>query len=64
MKLLMENMEVVAKGKFSMLERRDLTKKGAYFMSCLMALLRGSKSFFVGTVGLQHHIGKGRDGKP
>ena len=36
MKLLMENMEVAVKGKVSMLERRELTKNGAYFMSCFV----------------------------
>ena len=35
MKLLMENMEVAVKGKVSMLETRNLTKKGAYFISFL-----------------------------
>ena len=32
MKLLMEKMEVEVKEKVSLLERRDLTKKGDYFM--------------------------------
>ena len=37
MKLLIDKMEVAAKGKVSMLERRELTKKGAYLMSCFVA---------------------------
>ena len=37
MNLLMDNMEVAVKGEVSMLERRDLTKKGAYFMSFSVA---------------------------
>ena len=31
------------KGEISMLENRDLTKKGAYFMSCFVASLRVQK---------------------
>ena len=40
MKLLMKNMEVAVKGKVSMLERRELTKKGAYSMSFFVVSLR------------------------
>ena len=42
MKLLMEKMLVVVKGKVSMLERRKLTKRLAYFMSGFVTSLRGS----------------------
>ena len=45
-----------------MLERRDLTKKRAYSMSCFVASLRGSKGFVIDASGLRHHIGKGREG--
>ena len=36
MKLLINNMELVVKGKVSMLERRDLTIKGTYFIICFV----------------------------
>ena len=39
MKLLMKNMEVAVKGNMSMLERRDLNKKEAYFMSSFVVSL-------------------------
>ena len=39
--LLMKKMEVAVTGKVSILVKRDLTKKGAYFMSCFLASLRG-----------------------
>ena len=43
MKLLMKKMEVAVNGNVSMLEVRDLTKKGAYFMSCFVESLRGAR---------------------
>ena len=45
-----------------MLKMRELTKKGAYFMSCFVASLRGSEEFMMYAAGLRHHIGKGREG--
>ena len=60
MKLLMHNMEVAVKGKVSMLERRDLTKKGAYFVSFFVASLIWSKGLIMDAKGSWHHIGKGR----
>ena len=45
-----------------MLERRDLNKKGAYFMSYFVSSLRGSEGFMINAAGLRHHIGKGREG--
>ena len=42
MKLPMENMEVAVKRKVSMLEIRDLTKKGAYLMSFFF-IIKGGK---------------------
>ena len=41
-----------------MLERRDLTKKGAYFTSYFVESLRGGKRFMMDAAGLRHHIGK------
>ena len=58
MKLLMENMEVAVKGKFSMLERGYLTKKRDYFMGCFVESLRGSEGFIIYAAGLRHHIRK------
>ena len=43
----MEKMELVVKREASILEKLDLTKKGAYFMSCFVASLRGSEGFMV-----------------
>ena len=57
MKLLMEKMEVEVKEKVSLLERRDLTKKGDYFMIFFVAYLRGGKGFMMDEAGLRHHIG-------
>ena len=51
-------MEVAVKVKVSMLERRELTKNGSYFMSCFVAPLRGSEGFMMVAAGLQYHIGK------
>ena len=45
-----------------MLERRGLTKNGAYFMSCFVASLRGGKGFMMYVAGFWHHIRKGREG--
>ena len=63
MKLPMENMEVAVKRKVSMLEIRDLTKKGAYLMS-FFSSLRGGKGFTMDSVGLQIHVRKGKGGSP
>ena len=52
MKLLMKKMELSVKEKVSMLEMRDLTKQGAYFMSCFVASLRGSEEFMMDEAGL------------
>ena len=57
MKFLMEKIQVAVKGKFRMLERRYLTEKGAYFMSCFVAELRGIEEFMMDAEGLMHHIG-------
>ena len=57
---LMEKMVLVVKGDVSLLESRYLTKKGAYFMSCFVVSLRGSKGFVMDAAVLRHHIGKGR----
>ena len=62
MKLLMKKMEVVVKGRVSMLEMRYLTKKGAYFMSYFVQSLSGGEGFMMDEAGLQHHIQKGRKG--
>ena len=43
----MKKVEVELKWKVSMLERRYLTKKGAYFMSFFVASLRGSEVFMM-----------------
>ena len=56
MNLLMKNMEVAVKGKVSMLERRELTKKGDYFMSFFVASLWDSKGFIMDAAGLRYHI--------
>ena len=45
-----------------MLERRDLTKKGAYFMSCSETPIRGIEGFMMDSAVLWHHIWKGREG--
>ena len=45
-----------------MLESRDLTKKGASFISFFVAQLRGSEGFMMDVAGLWHQIGKGREG--
>ena len=58
MQLLMKKIELAVKGKVSMLEMRDLTKRGAYFMSYFVATLRGSEGFMMDAAGLRHHIGK------
>ena len=58
----MKKMEVVVKGEVSMLERRDLTKKGAYFTSYFVESLRGGKRFMMDAEGLRHHIGKLKEG--
>ena len=58
MKLLMKKIEVELKEKVSMLERRYLTKKVAYFMSCFVASLRGREWFIIDVAGLWHHIRK------
>ena len=42
------------------MDRRSLTKKGAYFMSFFMVTLRGSEGFLMDVAGLCHHIGKVR----
>ena len=57
-------MEVALKGKVSMLEKRDLTKRGAYFMSCFVASLRGSEGFIMDAAGLRNNIGKLREVTP
>ena len=49
-------------GEVSMLERRDLNKKGDYSMSCFVVSLRGCVGFMMDASGLRHHIGKGREG--
>ena len=48
MKLLMEKMEVEVKEKVSLLERRDLTKKGDYFMICFCGIFKGGKGVYDG----------------
>ena len=48
MNLLMDNMEVAVKGKVSMLERRDLTKKGAYFISFFCGVINGYQGVHYG----------------
>ena len=55
-------MEVAVKGNVSMLERRDSTKKVAYFMSCFVVSLRGGDGFMMDASGLWYHIGKVREG--
>ena len=45
-----------------MLERRDLNKRGAYFMSCFVVSLRGGEGPVMDAAGLWHHVGKGREG--
>ena len=62
MKLLIEQMEVEVKGNVSMLERRELNKKGSYFMICFVESLRGSEGSVMDAEVLRHHIGKGREG--
>ena len=52
----MEKIEVAVKWKVLILERRDLTKKGAYAAS-----LMGSDGFLMDTAVLWHHIGKVRE---
>ena len=42
------------------MERKELTKKRAYFMSCFVASLRGSEGFMMDAAGLWHQIGKVR----
>ena len=53
---------MAVKEKVSMLERRDFTKKGSYFMSYFVVLLRGSKGIMMDAEGLRHHIGKCSEG--
>ena len=43
-----------------MLEGRDLTKKGAYFLSFFVVSLRGGGGFMMDAAVLRYHIGKGR----
>ena len=62
MKLLINNMELVVKGKVSMLERRDLTIKGTYFIICFVESLSGGEGFMMDASLLHNHIGKGREG--
>ena len=62
MKLLMDKVEVVVKGKVSMLERSSLTKNGPYFRSCFVESLRGSEGFMMDASGFWHHVWKGREG--
>ena len=40
----------------------ELTKNGAYFISCFVASLRGGEGFIMDAAGFLHHIGKGREG--
>ena len=43
----MDNIEVAVKGNVSLLERSNATKRGAYFISCFVESLRGSKDFMM-----------------
>ena len=47
--------------KVSMLERKGLTKKRAYYMSSFVDSLREGKGFMIDASGLRNHIGRGRE---
>ena len=61
MKLLMDNMEEELKREVSMLETRDLNKKGDHFMIFFVALLRGIDGFMVNVSGFRHYTGRVRE---
>ena len=50
MKLIMEKVEAAVKGEASILESRDLTKKGAYIMSYFVASLMWGRGFNYGFI--------------
>ena len=60
MKVLMDKVEAAVKRDGSILERRDLTKKGDHFMSCFVASSRGVKGFIMDAAVLRHPVGKVR----
>ena len=61
MGLLMYKIEAEVKGKVSILERRDLTKKGYFFISCFVVSIRESEGFMMDEAGLRYHSLKGRE---